>query len=115
MSTKPKGSSAPAPPMIKNASAAPFIHFDNAPVYGSFTGSIEVELVARALMPKPDGSVVAETVCTGHLRCTPQAAQALADALVKAVAMHNKQLAELAQAAAEAAKTAPAAQADKAA
>jgi hypothetical protein len=112
MSTKPKGPSAPAP-LIKNASAAPFIHFDSVPVYGAFAGSIEVELVARALMPKPDGLVVAEAICTGHLRCTPQAAMALADALEKAVAMHEKRLADEARAAAGAATPVP--PADKAA
>lgn len=101
---KPQSSSAP---LLKNASAAPFVHFDNAPVYGAFAGCIEVELAARALMPKESGNVVAEMVCTGHLRCTPQAAIALADALQKAVEMHRKQLAALAEQAAEEAKAAP--------
>jgi hypothetical protein len=91
MSLKDKRTGAPAP-LLKNASAAPFIHFDNAPVYGAFAGCIEVELAARALMPKESGAVVAEAVCTGHLRCTPQAAVALADALTKAVEMHRAQL-----------------------
>lgn len=98
MSVKP-AKSASAPPLIKNASAAPFIHFDNVPVYGAFAGCIEVELVARALMPKESGAVVAEAVCTGHLRCTPQAAAALADALTKAVEMHRTQLLKAAEAA----------------
>lgn len=92
MSTKPKGPGVPAP-LLKNASAAPFIHFDNAPVYGAFGGCIEVELAARALMPKAEGTVIAEAIVTAHLRCTPQAAVALADALTKAVAMHNKRVA----------------------
>lgn len=112
MSTKPKGPAAPAP-AIKNASAAPFIHFDNVPVYGAFAGSIEVELVARSLMPKDDGRVIAEAVCTGHLRCTPQAAMALADALSKAVEMHRSQLLKAAEQAKAEAETAGAA--DKAA
>lgn len=91
MSIKGKTAGGAAAPLIKNASAAPFIHFDSVPVYGTFAGSIEVELVARALMPKPDGSVVAEAICAAHLRCTEQAALELADGLQKAVAMLRKQ------------------------
>lgn len=98
MSVKAKGTGAPAP-MIKNAAAAPYIHFDSVPVYGAFAGCIEVELVARALMPKESGAVIAEAICTGHLRCSPQAAVALADALTKAVEMHRGQLLKQAQAA----------------
>lgn len=111
MSIKGKQSGAPAP-LLKNASAAPFIHFDNAPVYGAFAGCIEVELAARALMPKESGNVIAEAICTGHLRCTPQAAMALADALTKAVEMHRGQLLKQAEAAKAEAESAAA---DKAA
>lgn len=94
MSTKPKGSAAPAP-LIKNMAAAPFIYFDNAPLYGAtYAGCIEVELSSRALSPKDEGRVVAEMICVAHLRCTPEAALALADALQKAVEMNNKRIAD---------------------
>lgn len=107
MSVKGKTSGAPAP-LLKNAAAAPFIHFDNAPVYGAFAGCIEVELAARALMPKESGNVIAEAICTGHLRCTPQAAMALADALTKAVEMHRGQLLKAAELAAQESEGEPA-------
>lgn len=87
MSLKGKTTSTPAP-LLKNAAAAPFIMFDGVPVYGAFSGNIEIELASRVLMPKADGqSVGADMVCTAHLRCSPQAAAALIDALTKALAM----------------------------
>lgn len=93
-----KGKSAAAPlPLLKNAGAAPLVFFDNVPVYGSFSGNIEIEVAARMLMPKPDGTVMADMACTGHLRCSPNAAKVLAEALMSAVAMHEKQLAEQAE------------------
>lgn len=108
MSIKGKTSAAP-PPLMKNAATAEFIYFDNAPLYGIFGMGVEVELTARILTPKSDGTILGEAVCTGHLRCSPQAALTLADSLMKAVEMHRKQLA---QQAAEVAREAPA---DKAA
>lgn len=72
-------------PMMKNAATAPLIYFDSAPVRGSFKANIEIELAARYLMPKPDGSVTAEMVCVAHLRCSPQSAAHLIDSLQNAV------------------------------
>lgn len=90
-----KGKSSPGPaPILKNAAAAPFIYVDSVPVYGTFAGSIEIELAARTLMPKPEGNVVAEMSCTGHLRCSPHAAMILIDALTKALDMLSKQQAQ---------------------
>jgi hypothetical protein len=92
MSVNPKQSTAAPQVLLKNAAAAPVIYFDAVPVFGSFAGHIEVEIAARILMPKPDGtSVVAEMLCVAHLRCSPQAAEALTDALDKALDMHTKQ------------------------
>lgn len=85
-----------AAPLLKNASAAPMIYFDNVPVMGTFGGNIEIELAARVLMPKIGGTVTAELNCTGHIRCSPQAASMLIDALEKALALHAKQLQDLA-------------------
>lgn len=83
-----KGKSAPsAPPLLKNAALAPMIYFDNVPVFGALGGNVEVELAARLLMPKSDGSVSADMNCTAHLRCPLVAAIALRDALDKAIAM----------------------------
>lgn len=81
----------PAMPLLKNSPSAPFIYFDSAPVRGSFAGIIEVELSTRALLPKPDGSVLAEAVCVAHLRCSPQSAQGLIEALQQALDFARKQ------------------------
>ena len=89
MSIKGKPASGP-PPLLKNAASAPFIYFDNAPVFGTFSGNIEIELAARMLMPKPDQTVAVEMACTAHLRCSPQAAAALLDGISKALAMFAK-------------------------
>lgn len=98
---KPSGS---ATPLLKNASAAPFIYFDNAPLYGVAGMGIEVELTAASIVPKSDGAVMREAVCVGHLRCSPQTAIGLIDSLQKALKMYNEQMASLAAQAAEAAK-----------
>jgi hypothetical protein len=86
-----KGKSTPtAAPLLKNAALAPFIVFDNVPVYGSLAGNVEVELAARMLMPKPDGGVGTDMGCTAHLRCSVQAATLLREALDKAIAMATR-------------------------
>ena len=82
---------ASTPPLMKNAAAAPIIYFDGVPAFGSVSGHMEAELSARVLMPKAEGGVAVEFVCVAHLRCSPQAAEALTDALDKALDMHTKQ------------------------
>ena len=85
----------PAPaqssPMMKNGATAPLIYFDSAPVRCSFNGNIEVELTARYLGPKADGSVVADMVCVAHLRCTPQSAAFLIESLQNAIEISKMQ------------------------
>ncbi len=78
---------AAAVPLLKNAAAAPVIYFDGSPVHGAMAGHIEVELATRILMPKADGGVSADMLCVAHLRCSPQAAQSLIDALSHSLAM----------------------------
>ncbi len=90
---RPQGATSAAP-LMKNSAAAPFVHFDNVPVMGTYQGNIEVELASRTLMPKPDGSVIAELNCVGHLRCSVQAAGMLIEALEKALEMHARQMAD---------------------
>lgn len=83
-----KGKAAPTPlPLLKNAGAAPVVYFDSVPVCGHWGGNIEIELAARMLMPKPDGSVLIDMACMAHLRCSPQAAMALRDVIDKALSM----------------------------
>jgi len=89
MSLKVKGPPAPLP-MLKNAGNAPLVYFDSVPAYGTWGGNVEVELAARMLMPKPDGSVMVDMACTSHLRCSPAAAIVLIDALTKALDMLSK-------------------------
>lgn len=90
MSIKPERNAAPSP-LMKNAVAAPTVYFDTVPVYGTFGGVIEIELAQRILMPKADGGVTADMSCASHLRCSPQGAMVLVDALTKALAMLAKQ------------------------
>jgi hypothetical protein len=70
--------------MIKNAAAAPFIYFDGAPAMGVQNGVVEIELVARAVMPKDNGAVYSDMVCVAHLRCSLAAAINLRDAIDRA-------------------------------
>ena len=76
-------------PLMKNALAAPFIYFDGAPSMGVQNGVIELELCARAVMPKADGSVYTDIVCVAHLRCSMAAATNLRDVLTRALDMVN--------------------------
>jgi hypothetical protein len=87
-----KGKPAPGTtPLLKNAGSAPVVYFDGVPVFGVFSGNLEIELAARMLMPKADGSVAADMACAAHLRCSPSAAVMLIDALTKALEMLAKQ------------------------
>jgi hypothetical protein len=106
MSVKGRTTGAAAP-LLKNASAAPFVYFDNAPLYGVAGMGIEVELTAATIVPKTDGTVTREAVCVAHLRCSPQTALSLIDSLQKALKMHSDQMAALAAQAAEAGKSPP--------
>jgi hypothetical protein len=87
-----KGRTTPSiPPLLKNAASAPFVYFDAVPVFGTSLGNIEVEIAARLLMPRADQTIGADMASVAHLRCSPQAALALADALTKAVEMLKQQ------------------------
>jgi hypothetical protein len=88
MSIKGKTPSpATSSPMLKNVGAAPVVYFDGVPVFGTFSGNIEIELAARMLMPKPDGTVVVDMACTAHLRCSRAAAEMLINVLQHSIAM----------------------------
>jgi hypothetical protein len=83
------GKRAPASPsMMKNATTAPVIYFDGIPVFGALQNIIELELSARMMQPRSDGSVQADMVCTAHLRCSHAAAQGLRDAIDKALELY---------------------------
>ena len=72
---------------LKNAAASPFIYFDGAPAMGAQSGLVEIELAARVVMPRADGSVTCDMVCVAHLRCSANAAANLRDALDRALTM----------------------------
>lgn len=80
----------PAPP-VTDLSLAPFVYFDVVPTYGTMNGAIQVELAARIIHPTTDGSPpVVSFIGTAHLRCSPVAAQELANTLQKAVEMFQE-------------------------
>jgi len=77
--------------MLKNVATAPLIYFDSAPVHGICNGSVSIELATQAILPKSDGGVITDMMCTAHLRCTPFAAKILIDALTNALNMMEAQ------------------------
>jgi hypothetical protein len=101
MSVKQKPS-APAP-LLRNVGTAPVIYFDSVPVFGAgIGGNIEVELGMRVMLPRSDGGVISECMCTAHLRCTTQAASLLAQSIQQALKLLEQQQADLQKAAQEA-------------
>jgi hypothetical protein len=84
MSDLPPGS----PPPYKSPDGVPFIYFDLAPAYGVMNGAIQIELGSRILVPAlNDAGVTTEFATTAHLRCSPQAASYLREAIDKALSM----------------------------
>ena len=74
-------------PVYENVDTAPFVYFDIAPSHGIMGGAIQIELAARILNPKPDGTVEVKFVTTGRLRCSPIAAANLRNAIDAALTM----------------------------
>ena len=77
-------------PLLKNAGTAPVVYFDGVPVFGTFNGMVELELVMRMMSPKPDGSVQVDMNCVAHLRCTVLAAEQLMDVLERVLQRHTQ-------------------------
>lgn len=76
--------SKPAQPVVGNATA-PFIYFDAAVTFGTNNGVIEIELASRSIVPA--NGTRNEVIMTAHLRCSPNAAASLREAIDKALAM----------------------------
>jgi hypothetical protein len=66
---------------------APLVYFDIIGAYGTMHGAIEVELAARILVPKPDGSTEVKFLSSARLRCSAHAASNLRNALDAALKM----------------------------
>ena len=77
-------------PIYKNSDTAPFVYFDMAPTYGIMNGAVQIELLARTLIPKSEGGVQIEFGITGRLRCTPAAARDLRNALDAALKLFDQ-------------------------
>jgi hypothetical protein len=75
------------PPLLKNAAAAPFVYFDSVSAFGVVSGIVQLELAANVVVPKSDGDVQLEMVCTNHLRGSLAAMELLANAIDKALDM----------------------------
>lgn len=85
MAKKPEGPE--VSPTFRENTSAPFVYFDIAPVFGIFTGAVQIELISRTLVPTVGGGAKSEFQVTGRLRCSAQAARNLRDALNRALSM----------------------------
>jgi hypothetical protein len=74
---------------LKNGAAAPVVYFDGAPCYGAMNGIVEIELAARYMTPKADGTAAVDITTVAHLRCSLNAATNLREALDRAIEMIN--------------------------
>ena len=72
---------------IRDSDSAPFIYFDTAGAYGVTGGAVQIELVARILVPLTDGGDSVELLTTGRLRCTPAGARHLQESIQKTLDM----------------------------
>jgi hypothetical protein len=66
---------------------APLVYFDIVGAYGTFHGTVEIELATRIVIPKPDGSTEVRFMSSGRLRCSPTAAANLRAGLDTALKM----------------------------
>ena len=68
-------------PTYDNRNDVPMIYFDIAPAYGVMSGTVQIELGSRILVPHSDDSVDVRFVTSGRLRCSATAAMHLRNAL----------------------------------
>jgi hypothetical protein len=69
---------------------APFIYFDGVASMGVNFGAVQIKLAANILVPTGDGGARAQVVLTAHLRCSPNAAADLRQAIDKALLLGAK-------------------------
>jgi hypothetical protein len=76
-------------PTTLGSEYAPFIYFDGALTMGVNCGAIQLDLAANIIVPDADmpNGVRTDVVTTAHLRCSPNAANDLINALKTALEM----------------------------
>jgi hypothetical protein len=60
---------------------APFVYFDGVVTHGVNHGVIQLELAAKIVVPDGKGGATTEVVVTAHVRCSPDAATVLKQAI----------------------------------
>jgi hypothetical protein len=74
---------------VNDSRNAPIIYFDGAPNFGNFNGVVNITLAAgRHLLF--DGQVTTDAVAVAFLRCNPQGAMELRNALDQALLLGAK-------------------------
>jgi hypothetical protein len=68
----------PRDPTYMEPDGVPFVYFDVAAAHGTLSGAVQIELVARVMIPLADGKgVEIRFVPTARLRCSPAAIKSL--------------------------------------
>ena len=77
-------------PDFRENYSAPVVYFDASAAFGTCAGAIQIELVSRILVPRPEGGVSIEMLVTGRLRCTQAAAKSFQDSIERALEMFRR-------------------------
>jgi hypothetical protein len=67
-----------------SSQAAPFIYCDGVATFGVQGGVLQIELAANTIVPDGAGTK-SEFLVVAHLRCAPEAAKAIRDAIDRAL------------------------------
>jgi hypothetical protein len=70
--------------------SAPIVYFDGTACHGVLNGTLQLELVARILVPTADGGVDLKLIPAVRLRCCPAAAKALLYSIESALQMAER-------------------------
>ena len=71
---------------------APFIYLDDAPVFGSMNGIVQVTLTSVRLMVNTAGTIVKDNIVVGHLRMNVEGAKSLKKALDTALLLASQSI-----------------------
>jgi hypothetical protein len=81
--TRPPGGIKVAP---GSSELAPFIYCDGIVTYGISNGIVQLELAANSVVPEGTGTRT-DVLVLAHLRCSPDVAAGIRDAIDKALAL----------------------------